>query len=144
MVYNSCGVILAGLANFAVQTVTPNFNGVQQYNSRGCFQFHDGSQPADAHIGPVVYLSLLRYLAKKILFLSITKFTRIHTGNDFQDDRLTMISSVTPSGKYSGSSSLLMFLNGMTSMVGKLLSFILLGSTLVSKNRFSRPPILML
>ena len=144
MVYNSCGVILAGLANFAVQTVTRNFNGVQQYNSRGCFQFHDGCQSADAHIGPVVDLSLLRYLAKKILFLSTTNFTRIHTGNDFQDDRLTMISSVTPSEKYSCSSSLLMFLNGMISMVGKLLSFILPGSTLVSKNRFSRPPILML
>ena len=54
MVYNSCGVILAGLADFAVQTVTRNFNGVQQYNSRGCFQFHEGCQSADAHIELVV------------------------------------------------------------------------------------------
>ena len=51
MVYNSCGFILAGLANFAVQTVTRSFNGVQQYNSRGCFQFDDGCQSADATLG---------------------------------------------------------------------------------------------
>ena len=50
----SCGVILAGLANFAVQTDTQNFNGVQQYNSRDCFQLNDGYQSADAHIGLVI------------------------------------------------------------------------------------------
>ena len=63
------------------------------------------------------------------------------TGKDFHDERFPIISSVTPSAKYSCSSSLLIFLNGSTAIVGGALSSFVGLSMSFSEDRLSTPSI---